>query len=438
MRVSRLFLPFIPLIFLAAACNLLQTEQGTQTPPTLAATSAPATIAPQATIESPGSQPVASDSPLRLWIPPEIGARTEAGAQELLSQIRAFETGHNNIGVTLEQKPIEGAGGMLNYLQTGRTVAPSIMPDLVAIPTSLLVESRYRDLFYPLEGLIDPTFVDQIYTAPASQVVNNNQIIGYPFATAGLTHLLYNPSVITETLPLRWTQLISDMNHTLVFPADSREGAMLGLQFYLAEGGTLADSTGKPALDAEPLARALAAIGTRKENLLQSHQLKTLDEAWQYHQLGLSDFMWMRSDYLLGRQAIDPSLMMSQVYAAVPGVSGALIPLTTSWAWAVTTNDPTRQALAADLILYLTTPDNLANWSSRSQVFPAHRSAMAMLGDQNPYMNFAAGELERSQPMPVAETSKLMDVIGDAVFQVLTTEISPVLIAEQAATALRQ
>lgn len=431
-------LTFLPCLILAAACNLMEPEQGETGTPAPISTTVPTTSAPQPTIELPGVTENVATTPLRMWIPPEIGARTEAGAQELVSQIRAYQTGQTSAGVTLEQKPVEGPGGMLNYLQTGRTVAPSVMPDIVAVPTALINEARYRDLFYPLGGLIDPAFIQQIYPAPASQVVRDDQIFGYPFATIGLTNLIYNPTVVTDTVPLQWTELISDLNHTVVFPADSREGAMLGLQFYLAEGGSLVDSEGKAVLEPEPLARALTAIGTRKENLLQSHQLKTLDEAWQYHQLGLSDFMWTRSEFLLGRRAIDPSLISSQEFTAVPGVSGPLVPLTTSWAWAVTTSDPVRQVQAAELILFLTAPDNLANWSSRSHVLPAHREAMDMMSSQDSFLEFAALELETAQPMPVLETSRLMDIMGDAVFQVLTSDISPALIAEQSAAALRQ
>jgi ABC-type glycerol-3-phosphate transport system substrate-binding protein len=141
---------------------------------------------------------------------------------------------------------------------------------------------------------------------------------------------------------------------------------------------------------------------------------------------------------LLGRQVADPNLIVSQGYSAIPGLSGGLIPLTTSWAWAITTTDPIRQPLAADLITFLTAPENLANWSSRSQILPARREAMALLADQNPYYRFAAVESERAQVMPVSETSRLLDVIGDAVFQVLTTETPTMLVAEQAVNALRQ
>lgn len=292
--------------------------------------------------------------------------------------------------------------------------------------------------FYPMSSVTGEMIGEQIYPASAAQVMVSGQPLGYPFAIMGLTHLIYDPKVITQTVPIQWTEFISDTNHTLVLPADSREGALLGLQFYMAEGGALVDSTGRPLLEPEPLARALATIGVRKENLLQSHQLKTLDEAWQYHQLGLSDFMWMRSEFLLGRQALDPSLLNSQSYMAVPGLNGHLLPLVTSWSWAITTEDPARQKLAEELIVNLTLPENLANWGQRSQVLAAQRAAMEIMSEQNPYLQFASGQLELARAMPVSETSRLMDVLGDAVFQLLTTDTPPEIIAEQAVATLRQ
>lgn len=434
-----LVLLLLPFLFVLNGCDLLPGEAVADVTPTAAVTVAPTLAAPLSTVESPGI-PDESDgiATLRLWLPPEIGARGEAGSQELSSQIRAFESGHDGLDVLIEQKPVEGAGGIINYLQSGRTVAPGVMPDVVAVPTSMLNDNRVRNLFFPLSTIDNTTISEEIYPAPAGQVVASGRPLGYPFAVMGLTHLTYDPDVITQTVPIQWTQFISDTNHTLVLPADSREGALMGLQFYLAEGGAIADSTGRTILETEPLARALTTIGVRKENLLQSHQLKTLDEAWQYHQLGLSDFIWMRSDYLLGRQSIDPTLLDAQEHMGVPGLNGYLLPLITSWSWAITTDDPARQKLAEELIVYLTLPDNLANWSQRSQVLPAQRSAMEVLGDQNPYLEFASNQLEIANAMPVAETSRLMDVMGDAVFQLLTTDVDPTLIAEQAVVALRQ
>jgi ABC-type glycerol-3-phosphate transport system substrate-binding protein len=259
--------------------------------------------------------------------------------------------------------------------------------------------------------------------------------MGWPFAGAGLSHLVYQPDAVDGPVSMIWSDFISDTNHTLVLPADSRDGAMFGLQFYLAEGGGLTNDAGQLALEPEALARALSQIALNRENLLQSRQMKTLDEAWQYFQTGLSDFVWMRSEFLLGQGA---TMAADRAYARVPGPNGPLTPLTTTWAWAITTTDPARQALAADLLLALTTPAELAQWAGAAQLLPARREAMALLAEDNSYYRFADGELERAQVLPVSESSRLMNVMGDAVFQALTTDTSPALIAEEAAAALRQ
>lgn len=435
-RFAYLFLPFLLLL---VACDIIQLDPEANTTPTFAVTAAAATSIPQVTAELPNPpQQTRPLSPLRVWLPPEIGTRTEEGSRELANQIRAYQSTRPELEIVIEQKPVDGQGGLINYLQTGQQVAPSILPDVVAVPAAVLADEQYRQLFSPLNAFIEATLMSEIYPAPTALVMDDQNILGYPFATTGLTHLVFHTDVITSTIPVQWTEFISDTDHTMVFPADSRDGAVLGLQLYLAEGGEVVDESGRSALEIEPLARALGHIGLRKDNLLQSNQLKTLDEAWQYHQLGFSDFVWVRSAFFLERQLSDPSLTATLSYTPTPGVTDHLAPLTTTWAWVIATDNPARQEVAADLIKFLTTPQNLANWSRLTHLLPARRDAMSLLAEENVYYQFADQEMERARPMPVSETSRLLDVIGDAVFQVLTTDTPPLLLAEQASVALRQ
>lgn len=428
---GRLLFLLLPLLLFSTACDRLAAIGGVgEATPTL--TVPTPTSAPAATPQQIVTPQVAPLLPLRVWLPPEIGARTAAGSEELAGQIRAFEATHHDLEIIVEQKPVEGAGGILGYLRTGRAIAPSIMPDLIAVPTGVLADAGTRELVYPLNGLIDPTLLEDVYPAPAGQVAAEDRLYGLPFATVGLSHLAYDPTSITDAVPMIWSGFISDTNHSLVLPADSRDGALFGLQFYLAEGGTLTNEAGQPDLQTEPLARALAQIALNRENLRQSRQMKTLDEAWQYFQLGLSEFVWTRTEFILSQQTDDLA------FSRVPGPSGPLTPLTTTWAWAITTSDPARQAVAAELLLALTAPDALAAWSAPSQLLPSQRQAMALLAEQNDYYRFAGNELERAQVMPVSESSRLLSALGDAVFQALTTDTSPVILAEEAAASLRQ
>ncbi|MBK7215965.1 MAG: extracellular solute-binding protein [Candidatus Promineofilum sp.] len=435
--IGRLLPLLLPILLLLAACDLLSETplSGSATPTTPVAPTA--TVALAIATSPPSPSPVAPLSPVRVWLPAEIAARTAGGAQEFADQIRAFETTRPELAVVVEQKPVEGAGGILSYLRTGATVAPSILPDVIALPTGAIADPAVRQLVQPLDGLFDPV---ETYPDAAAQIVADDRLFGVPFVSAGLTHMVYVPSPETDAIPMEWTAFISDTNHTLVLPADSRDGALFGLQFYLAEGGTLVNEAGQPDLQPEPLARALRQIAVRPENLLQSRQLKTQDEAWQYYRVGLSGFLWLRSEFYLGRRAeLDAAAATPELaYSRVPGPAGALTPLTTTWAWAITTADPARQALARELIQALTMPENLAAFAERSQLLPAQREAMAVLAEGSDYFHFANGELERARAMPVSESSRQLAVIGDAVFQVLTTDASPEAIAEQAVLSLRQ
>ncbi len=443
-RIGRLAVLLLPVLLLLAACDLLDETPATDPAATVAATQvALPTLAVATSV--PAQSPDAPLGPLRLWLPAEIGARTPEGGQELADQVQAFEASQS-LEVLVEQKPVEGAGGILSYLRTSTTVAPSILPDVIALPALLLADPAVRQMVQPLDGLIDPAVLngDGSETGPyaaAAQVVSDGRLYGVPFVSAGLTHLVYNRASITSPIPLDWTAFISDTNHTLVLPADSRDGALFGLQFYLAEGGTLVNENGQPDLQAEPLARALRQIARRPENLLQSRQLKTLDEAWQYYQVGQSGFLWVRADYYLGRRAeanVAPGAP-ELGYSRVPGPGGPLTPLTTTWVWALpTTTGPARQGPAADLIRALTAPEALASWAERSQLLPARREAMALLAAEAEYYRFAGQELERAAAMPISESSRQLAAIGDAVFQVLTTDQSPEAIAEATVLSLRQ
>lgn len=435
-RIGRLAALLLPALFLLVACDLLDNTPAAYPVATVAPT---AVLPTPAATSLPALVPDASRGLLRVWLPAEIGARTTAGAQELADQITTFEAGQS-LEVLVEQKPVEGAGGILSYLRTGTTVAPSILPDVIALPAVMLTDPAVRQMLQPLDDLIEPAMLDDAFADAAAQVVSDGRLYGVPFVSAGLTHLVYTRASITDTIPMDWTTFISDTNHSLVLPADSRDGALFGLQFYLAEGGTLVDENGQPDLQPEPLARALRQIASRPENLLQSRQLKTLDEAWQYYQVEQRGFLWVRADYYLGRRAVANATPGAPKlgYSRVPGPGAPLTPLTTTWVWAVATSDPARQGPAVQLIRLLTTPQPLATWAEQSQLLPARREAMALLAAEGEYYRFAREELERARPMPISESSRQLAAIGDAVFQVLTTDQSPEAIAEATVIGLRQ
>jgi ABC-type glycerol-3-phosphate transport system substrate-binding protein len=430
---------------LLVGCDLLadlSDSGGNETAPPLSpATPVPTTTsAPQSTVEftqplSPTSSP-APDSPqvLRLWLPPEIAVRTEEGASVLINQLESFNSRYPNLEIVVEQKAAGGQGGILSYLRTGHEVAPTILPDLIALPVELLPEAASQELIFPLDDLLTADTLDALYPAAAELGVVNGEWIGYPFALTNLTHLVYDRNLITGTIPLQWSEFISNTENTVVFPAAGRQNATLGLQFYLAAGGRWLNDAGQPDLQLEPLTRSLEQLSLGRAALAESVFVGTQAEAWQLYESGAVSSIWTTSDFYLTLPFVGENNGLS----VAPGPEGPLIPLASGWLWLISTPDPGKRALVAELLTFLVEPQNLGEWSSASAILPARRDALATWPGDNSYRTFMSGQLETAQAFPLGSTNRMMEALGVAVLEVLSTPTSPQVIAEETIAALRQ
>lgn len=434
---------------LIAGCGLLadlaDEQEGTLPP----ATSSPAqvetpapveTTLPPATVDftqpvSPTTSPTPqSPLPLRIWLPPEIAVRTDEGAEVLVSQLETFNGLHPNLEIIVEQKAASGQGSILSYLRTGHNVAPSILPDLIALPIELLPEAAAQELIIPLNPYLSPEMTDSLFPAAKQMGVVNEQMFGYPFALTNLTHLVYNQSVITDTLPLQWSEFVSDTQKTLTYPGEGRLSSFLGLQFYLAAGGRLFNEAGQPDLQLDALTRAFTQLSLGRTVLAPSVGVDTQDTAWQLYESGGASSVWVTADFFLGRPFVSPN----SAFSAMPGPEGALTPFTNGWVWLISTPDPARRGLAAELLAFLVEPENLGQWSRASNILPARRDALATWSLDGDYLDFIGDQLEAAQAFPVSLNSELMNVLGTAVQELLSTSTSPQVIAEEAIATLRQ
>ena len=363
--------------------------------------------------------PTEETSTLRLWMPPTIAERTENGAITLSDQISVFDLDNPQVSIVVEQKRARGSGGIVDYLRTGRDAAPSVLPDLVAVPTDLLPTMATENLIQPLDNRLEDDAIDALFPPARSLGRPESSMLGYPFALGSLPHLAYNNNVLTGTLPLTWELLIDNGEHSYVFAADGTDGALLALQFYLDAGGELVDETGQTILALDPLVEALQYIEDGKELGFfapQSNTINTTDQAWQIFLSGGGNIAQTTADHFLG-QPIDG---LPIAYTIIPGIDRPLTPLTDGWAWAITTTDPAKQEQAIGLIEELTSPANLASWSRDSNILPARRDALDAWPDQDPYVGFARQELERAEPLTVSSSSTVLTVLGDAVFQIVS------------------
>jgi len=440
MRVKWLILTLLLGSLTLSACDLLQNDGDAET----AEEDAEAIVIPDATADVAQITPVfevpATTTPaavdLKVWIPPEIAVRTETGTQTMADQLTNFNAKNPDIVIRVEQKRVQGDGGILSYLRTGRSVAPSVLPDLIAIPTELLPSAANESLIYPLNDQLEPELMNELFPPALEMSRPDERILGYPFALTWLPHLVYNSNVLTTTLPLTWDRLISDTERSMVFAADGTDGALLALQFYLDAGGTTVNELGQPTLQEEQLTVALETLQEGKEAgffVPQSSSISGLDQAWQIFLAGGANIARTSSDHFLRENTTGLPLE----FTVTPGIDRPLTPLVGGWAWAISTSDPDRQAAALELMLELVAAPNQAEWSQNSNILPARRDSLALWSDDDLYVGFVQQELERAQPMPVTSTSKMMTVLGDAVFQVVSGSKLAQEAAQDAVAALQ-
>ncbi len=432
-------LPVLTLLLCAvvlSACGLLGDDGGDASP---AATVATATPEPaEVTAGTPGAAPPAvisqTSDTLRVWIPPELSPNDSAAAATLISRILSFGDTHPALAANVEFKQVGGAGGILSYLRSGRAVAPSVLPHLIALPTDQLVAAAAEGLIFPLDGLIEGALLDDLYPAARDLSAPAGTTLGYPFILTGLTHLAYS-SAITTSLQTVWDDLLSTNAGQLVFPAASREGAILALQFYLDLGGTLTNEAGQPSLQLEVLSQALDAFSRgRGANFiaLQSSNVRGLDETWRLFQAGgVAMTLTTAGQYLRAR-----TTELTPGYAPVPGPTGALNPMVTGWAWAITTPDPAHRRQAADLLSALISEPDFNAWNQENFLLPARRQSMEAWPADDAYVNFLRQQLEQAQANRLAPGGVVATALSNALFDVVSLSQTPQSAAEAAIQAV--
>jgi ABC-type glycerol-3-phosphate transport system substrate-binding protein len=362
---------------------------------------------------------------LTLWTAePFSPAQADASGQIMGQQIEAFTADRPDVVVEYVLKKPYGKGGILNFLLTTSAAVPAAMPDLVAIDTIELKEAAQAGLLQPLDELISAGLQEDLF--PFAQQVGRfeDHLVGLPFET-DIEHLIYNTNKLEEP-PLTWTDVLTD-EVSYVFPAGGREGLVNDAFIiqYLALGGQLVDETGQPALNAESVTQVLQfykdgyEMGVIPSSVLE---FKTLDDCWPVY---LSAEVAM-TNVSSRRYLADRELLMYTRFAPIPTRDGNLATLSQGWAWAIVTSDPTRQALAVQLIEWLMEPENSVEWNLAAGHLPTRKAAFEVLGTEDSYYPFLRKQLEGARPRLAGVVySEVARVLQQGVEKVMTGQAAP-------------
>jgi len=312
---------------------------------------------------------------LKVWLPPQFAPAEGSAAGDLLqARLDDFAAEQADVSIQIRVKPGDGPGGLLDSLSTASAAAPLALPDLVALPRPVMETAALKGFLHPLDdlvdGLDDPDWYD--YANQLARLQDSR--FGQPFAGDALI-LVYRGENIPEPLSMLTSTLQSQ--GPLIFPAADPQ-ALYTLALYQAAGGPTLDDEGRPFLDEEPLLRVLSFFHAATQSEFTPFwltQFQSDDQAWDAFQKGQGDMVvtwasrYMRNK-LEGSQA-----------APIPTLDGEDFTLATGWVWAVASPLPSRQRMAAQLALYLSESEFLAQWTEATGYLPPRPSAISHWND---------------------------------------------------------
>lgn len=444
-RLSSLVYLGVSLLLLTmAACDFAgNVEQAGSLTPTAVSPEADATPAPASGVAGSTVLTSTEDSAappiLKIWIPADPPGLADEDADIFVSKLGAFANSPAEVETIVQEKALSGPGGILSYLRTGRGIADSALPDLVILPADQLPIAAADELVYPLEEFVDRERVlQQLYPAAVEMGQVDGELMGYPFALTNLTHLAYDPTVITQTVPLRWTEFVSTTNPSFAFPASgSSEAATLAFQLYQSLGGELSSESGQPAFMLGPLTNALGLLqSARLEHdfvTVDSLNLSTYHQAWESFRNGSATLLLTTVEAYWQHRSVEPL----PTFQPVPGLDTSLTPLVDGWVVVLTATEP-RRPLAADFLQTIVSTPNVAEWSANQALLPANQEALALWIQDDAYLAFLQTQLSVAEPNPLTAEPSLMLALQNGVFEVLSLAKLPNEAAQQIVDGITQ
>ena len=337
---------------------------------------------------------------VRVWLPPQFNPNTSETTAMLLKQrLDEFEAGHPGLEIEVRIKAQEGDAGLLNSLTVTNMAAPSALPDLVALPRSILEAAALKGLLHPIDGL--STILDDPNWYGYARQLGHIQNAGYgiPFAGDALV-LIRRPD--EEAIGDNWNDIFAGGGR-LIFPVGDPQG-LVGLSLYISAGGVILDSKGLPALDEGALTRLLIWVSDGISADVISPSLVNITTDTQ----ALDVYLAGNANMLITWALQKPP---NSLIFPLPGLSDSNHSIATGWVWALAGSDPENQQLAVELGEYLVADDFADRWTREIGYLPTRPSSMEQ-DDAG-----ISAILESAQSIP---TNDVLAVLGPLMQEALT------------------
>ena len=387
------------LVFLLSACTILQ-ETGLNLPwevqhtqlPTLNPSLLSTPTTPASTLEeTPASTTPESASILTVWFPPEMDPKSDSPAAKLLlDKLEAFAK-VNGLQLQTRPKASKGSGGLLDSLAAAKAAAPDALPDLVILDQDDLALAASKGYLSPLpmEGFLR----DEKDWFEAARAMSNfeGQAYGAPIGLDPFVFGMTGVSSINNNGG--WSGIRTSLGK-VAFAADDPRGIFL-MNMYIAEGGNVQDSLKHPVLDQEPLSRTMIFLHQAYlDRHISTISVQAQTEAQILDALlnGNTDIGFIKLSQLLKNNQEKTSAVTLRV--SLPGQT-----LAQGRFWAITTSNPAKLSKIQALILAVSEPGFMGEYTKALGVLPARPSALESWADLTTEVPWTRiGEL--SLPMP--------------------------------------
>jgi hypothetical protein len=321
--------------------------------------------------------------PLHVWWPDELYPPDSSAAASILAG--QFD-GFTAYPLEVRRKRSSGMGSILSTLRSAAPVAPGALPDLTLMRRSEMVTAANEGLLVPIVDWVPMDLIDDLPLGvrPLGEV--NEVLYGVPYAL-NITHTIYRESVFPQPL-LSFEEVLAQQPDYL-FPAGAEQGIVVNttvLLQYLAAGGQLADESGAPKLDHDPLLAVLTYYeqGVQQGIFSPSLLLYTrMDAYWNRFVTGEANLITVDTVTYLSRKDSVQDIGLGPI----PTQNGTPIVALDGWMWVLITHDPDRQDQARAFISWMMRAGSQSEYTEAFGILPAQQAALE-LWDDSAYTSF--------------------------------------------------
>ena len=363
--------------------------------------------------------PVVQNRKLIVWIPPQFDPAADTIAGNLfLSRLDEFIERRPQTEIQVRIKPTTGDFGILESLQVTDSVAPLIMPDLVALPRSLVEEAFEAGLIMTLDGYTDLIEENDWYDYALDLALINDEIAGIPFA-GDLMVMAYKDD--TEDVPLPDWDAVITAQKTLAFPASDPRG-LVTLALYHSVSGEMAGTNEEVLIQGESLLEVFTYYKDAQAAGVMPYwltQFETDEQTWESYQDRQSTMAITWSSILLNAESANTSL------AAIPTKEANPFSYASGWVWCIVPSNFETEQEAVELIEFLTESSYLNTWGVEAGYLPVRPTGLDSWSE-TPFYSTLQQLLPAAVLLP---GNDLLDGLGpeilDAVISVLKDQVEP-------------